>query len=135
MARKLDLAQLRQAKSNQFIPNVVKEEEKVVAPVEKKVKTVKSPKPRAVKIETVAPAAKKNPKKAGRPIDHDKKPTRATSIRIHPDLVEIPKILAGVSRKNVFTIYNEMIVETLVKYKKKYPQLLDDLVIPPKGEL
>ena len=63
------------------------------------------------------------------------KPTRATSIRVHPDLVEVPKILAGITRKNVYSIYNEIIADALTKYKKKYPQILSDLEVPPKEEL
>jgi hypothetical protein len=135
MARKLDLAQLRQAKNNQFIPNaapVKKAEESIEKqPIKKKAK----PNKQSASTVKPKPVKEKVAGKAGRPVDMDKKPTRATSIRLHPNLVEVPKILAGISRKNVFSIYNEMIVETLLKYKKKYPGLLDDLVIPPKEEL
>lgn len=135
MARKLDLAQLRQAKKNQFVPGAAKEETivaKEVAPKkEVKEKTTIAKK----KVPKDKQPTKKSAGKAGRPINHDKKPTRATSIRIHPDLVEVPKILAGLSRKNVFSFYNEIIVEALIKYKKKYPGMLDDIKIPPKEEI
>ena len=129
MARRLDLSQLRKAKNNQFKPDepVAKtEEESTTATNQKSSKRITAKPSKSKPVEN---------KKAGRPVDEDKKPTRATSIRVHPDLVEVPKILAGISRKNVYSIYNEMIVEMLVKYKKKYPQLLDDLKIPPQREL
>lgn len=129
MARKIDLSQIRKAKQNQYKPG-----EQVDLSSDEKGKEVIVKKP---KKESVVKAAKPKPKpkKPGRPINTKKKPTRATSIRIHPDLIEIPKILAGVSRKNVFTIYNEMIIEALTKYQKKYPGLIDDLVVPPKNEI
>jgi hypothetical protein len=118
MSRKLDLDQLRRAKANQFNPDTV------VKPIKKEVREPKK-----------AVIASSKPKKAGRPIDKNKKPTKATSIRIHPDLVEVPKILAGLTRKNVFSVYNEIIIDALKKYQKKYPGLLDDIEVPPKGEI
>lgn len=137
MARKIDLNKIREAKNTQFRPDRVeepqpkkKEAPKKVAPPKPKVAIKASSNPKPVKA-----AKKPEPKRVGRPVDKNKKPTRATSIRIHPDLIEIPKILAGVSRKNVFTIYNEMIVDALNKYQKKYPGLIDDLNAPPKEEL
>ncbi len=119
MSRKLDLNQLRQAKANQYKPDAV------ITPLKEEKKKKEKPIP-------VAPQA---PKKAGRPVDENKKPTKATSIRIHPDLVEVPKIIAGLTRKNVFSVYNEIIIDALKKYQKKYPDLLDDLRIPPKNEI
>lgn len=130
MARKLDINQLRKAKSNQFKPNATSDESQVeVEQVKKKTTTPKYVAPVKKKV------AKKEVKKVGRPVSDDKKPTRATSIRVHPDLVDVPKILAGISRKNVYSMYNEIIADALVKYKKKYPELLADLNVPPKSEL
>jgi len=146
MARKIDLSQIRKAKANQYKPGETidlsaDKKEGRVEVTEKKPKkktpvTKAKPKPVAEKIPQATKAVKKAaPKKPGRPVDTGKKPTRATSVRMHPDLVEVPKILAGVSRKNVFTIYNEMIIDALQKYQKKYPGFLDDLKIPPKHEI
>lgn len=143
MARKIDLSQIRKAKANQYKPGETidlsadKKESRVeVAEKKPKKQTPKAePKPAAEKKPQAKPEKKAAPKKPGRPVDNAKKPTRATSVRMHPDLVEVPKILAGVSRKNVFTIYNEMIVDALQKYQKKYPGFLDDLKIPPKDEI
>lgn len=117
MSRKLDLNQLRQAKANQYKPDAV------ITPLKEEKKKKEKPVP--------PPSSKK----AGRPVDVNKKPTKATSIRIHPDLVDVPKIIAGLTRKNVFSIYNEIIIDALKKYQKKYPDLLDDLKIPPKSEI
>ena len=142
MARKIDLSKIREAKNTQFNPNKVKTtvtKKKVAQPevVKEPEEIVKLEPPKAVEEKPKAKKAIKKPKpsRVGRPVDKNKKPTRATSIRIHPDLIEIPKILAGVSRKNVFTIYNEMIIEALQKYQKKYPGLIDDLKAPPKEEI
>lgn len=140
MARKIDLKQIQQAKNTQFNPNKVEEvtpKKKVEKPkvVVEEPEIVEPPKAVEEKPKAKKAAKKQKPSRVGRPVDKNKKPTRATSIRIHPDLIEIPKILAGVSRKNVFTIYNEMIIEALDKYQKKYPGLIDDLKAPPKEEI
>ncbi len=139
MARKIDLSKIREAKNTQFNPNKVNKT--TAKPKTEKPEVVEEPEivepPKVVKEKPKANKVSKNqkPSRVGRPVDKNKKPTRATSIRIHPDLIEIPKILAGVSRKNVFTIYNEMIIEALHKYQKKYPGLIDDLQAPPKEEI
>ncbi len=139
MARKIDLSKIREAKNTQFNPNKVKEataKKKVEKPeVVEEPEIVEPPKAAEEKPKAKKATKKQKPSRVGRPVDKNKKPTRATSIRIHPDLIEIPKILAGVSRKNVFTIYNEMIIEALQKYQKKYPGLIDDLKAPPKEEI
>ena len=138
MARKIDISQIRKAKANRYKPGATvdlsgdKKKGRAEALKKKPTKEVAKNSDRGI---TEKPAKKDSSKKPGRPVDLKKKPTRATSIRMHPDLIEVPKILAGISRKNVFTLYNEMIIETLQKYQKKYPGFLDDLKIPPKEEI